>query len=200
MNSIKSILLLLAFLGLIPGCCPDVDPFYRPTEMTVSPIWNNMSYDDLETVIIEEAVGFELWIEFSKKEYLAQHSNPFTFTSRVMATQPCPEDGHEGLKSPVNSLTITSSADFQGIPTGESINDFFHRLEPSGADENGNQSFEQQSVDSELGRFHYLSHFEEYLPLHLTELPGNNLEHQFTVLLIFEDGTSLSGTSSEVQF
>lgn len=200
MKLFKTFPLLLIFLGLIPGCCPDVDPFYQPTEMSVTAIWNNSPYTGFEDLTIENADGFELWIEFTQKQFLSSTTPSFSFATSLMATQPCPEDGHEGLKSPVSSLTITSNSEFQEVPAGENLNQYFHRLEPSGADEQGNQAFEPMSVDSELGRFHFLSYYEGHIPVYLSELPENNLEHEFSIELVFEDGTTISGVSAGVQF
>ncbi|MFT4723605.1 MAG: hypothetical protein ACI897_001688, partial [Flavobacteriales bacterium] len=38
------------------------------------------------------------------------------------------------------------------------------------------------------------------LSMKLSMLPENNLAHSFTVTLTFENGTSLTGVSSEIQF
>ena len=130
MKLFKVFPLLLVFMGLIPSCCcPDVDPFYMPTEMTVKSIWNNSLYDEFEDLTIEEADGFELRLEFTKREFLADMTPSFSFINQAMATQPCPGDGEQGLKHKASAMEILSTSDFQDIPAGESINHFFHVLE-----------------------------------------------------------------------
>lgn len=199
MNLVKIFPLLLVFLGLIPSCrCPEIDPYYMPTELKINAIWNNSSYDEFQDLIIEEADGFELWVDFSKTEFLVKQT--VSFTNTLMATQPCPEDGYLGLKYKATSITITSSSEFMGIPAGENINEFFHILEYIPDSMNSSGQYEEVSIENMISQLNNGYGFYTHIPILISELPENNLAHTFSVELEFENGRVLSGNSSPVQF
>ena len=192
--------ILLIFLGLIPSCCPEVVPFYVPGSLESDVFLNKVLYADIEDAEITSADGLELWLSFEDLEYIAESSNYFALQSTCYATQPCPEDGHRGLKSPVSSVKITSTAEFQSIEAGEDISEHFHVLEFVERDDDNNPVYNQESISTQLDFFNYLTYSESYVEFHFSELPGNTLEHTFTVELSFEDGSTMSSSSVPVQF
>jgi hypothetical protein len=201
MKAFKTLPLLLVLMGLIPSCyCPDVDLYYIPQEMAITSIWNNSLYDDFEGLTIEEADGFELGIEFTKREFISERTPSFSFTNQAMAMQPCPEDGEQGLKHKTTAIEITSNSIFQDIPAGESINHFFHVLEYDQDSEQGTPQYLEVELENVIPSINESYFHSPELSMKLSMLPENNLAHSFTVTLTFDNGSSLTNTSSEVQF
>ena len=201
MKAFKTLPLLLVFMGLIPSCyCPDVDLYYVPQEMAITSIWNNSLYDDFEDLTIEEADGFELWIEFTQRKFISERTPSFSFTNQAMATQPCPEEGEQGLKHKATAIEIISNSDFQEIPAGESINHFFHILEYNQDSEQGAPQYLEVELENVIPSINMEYAYSPEISLKLGMLPENNLAHSFTVTLTFENGSSLAGVSSEIQF
>lgn len=201
MKAFKTLSLLLVFTGLIPSCyCPDVDLYYIPQEMAITSIWNNSLYDDFEDLTIEEADGFELWIEFTQREFISERRPSFSFTNQAMATQPCPEDGEQGLKYKATAIEIISNSDFQEIPAGESINHFFHILEYNQDSEEGTPQYLEVELENVIPSINMEYAYSPEISLKSGMPPENNLAHSFTVTLTFENGSSLAGVSSEIQF
>ena len=201
MKAFKTLSLLLVFTGLIPSCyCPDVDLYYIPQEMAITSIWNNSLYDDFEGLAIEEADGFELGIEFTKREFISERTPSFSFTNQAMAMQACPKDGEQGLKYKATAIEIISNSDFQEIPAGESINHFFHILEYNQDSEEGTPQYLEVELENVISSINMEYAYSPEISLKLGMLPENNLAHSFTVTLTFENGTSLTGVSSEIQF
>ncbi len=192
--------LLLVFLGLIPSCCPEVVPFYIPGTLETEVVLDRVLYTDLEEPEISSVDGLQIWLSFEDLQYVADSKLVLALQSACYATQPCPEDGHGGLKSKVTSIKITSSEEFQGTASGEDINQFFHVLEFDGRDENNEIIYSQQSVSSSLENFDYLTYTQSYVEIDFSELPGNNQEHRFTVELTFENQSTLSGSTGPIQF
>ena len=201
MKAFKTLSLLLVFTGLIPSCyCPDVDLYYIPQEMAITSIWNNSLYDDFEGLAIEEADGFELGIEFTKREFISERTPSFSFTNQAMAMQACPKDGEQGLKYKATAIEIISNSDFQEIPAGESINHFFHILEYNQDSEEGTPQYLEVELENVISSINMEYAYSPEISLKLGMLPENNLAHSFTVTLTFENGSSLAGVSSEIQF
>jgi hypothetical protein len=192
--------LLLVFLGLIPSCCPEVVPFFIPGNLEAEVVLNNVIYEDMEEVEILSVDGLQIWLSFEDLQYVAESKSVLALQNSCYATQPCPEDGHRGLKSKVASVRITSSEEFQEIESGEDLSLYFHVLRFDGRDDNDEVIYAQESVSSSFENFNYLTHSESYVHLNFSELPGNNEEHTFTVELTFENESTLSSTTVPVQF
>jgi hypothetical protein len=201
MKAFKTLPLLLVLMGLIPSCyCPDVDLYYIPQEMAITSIWNNSLYDDFEGLTIEEADGFELGIEFTKREFISERTPSFSFSNQAMAMQPCPEDGEQGLKHKATAIEIISNSDFLDIVAGASINHFFYILEYDQDSEQGTPQYLEVELENVISSINDSYFNSPELSMKLSMLPEYNLAHSFTVTLTFDNGSSLTNTSSEVQF
>lgn len=200
MKNLKLLVLLTLCCGLIPSCCDEVIPYFKPSSLENEVYLDGQLLADLEDTELFSTEGLQLWLSFGNVEFIAEQQFNFSFQNTCLATQPCPEDGHLGLKSPVSTILITSSAEFQGMSAGEDISQYFHVLEFLERDEEDNPVYTEESVTNSFGRFSYLVYDSSYVELNFSELPDNNETHEFSVELTFEDGTSLSSTSEPVQF
>jgi hypothetical protein len=117
-----------------------------------------------------------------------------------MAMQPCPEDGEQGLKHKATAIEIISNSDFLDIVAGASINHFFHILEYDQDSEQGTHQYLEVELENVISSINDSYFNSPELSMKLSMLPENNLAHSFTVTLTFENGTSLTGVSSEIQF
>jgi len=201
MKKLRLLPLLFLFLGLFPGCCEEVEPFFMPGMLSSDIMMNQALYSEIESPEITSTEGLQLWLSFDEFTFMAEQKNWSLFQQSALATQPCPEPGHAGLKSQIIEITITSTEEFQGVEAGNSINEHFHALRSSGEqDDEGNWIMEERSVESTFSELQYLYYGLAHIELNFSNLPANNLAHVFTVELIFEDGTSLTSSTETIQF
>lgn len=184
----KKLILLLFFLGLIPlGCiCTESDRAYmeiQDFELIVFIDGKNKQ----GTNVIAASQNFKLEIHVLEYDYIVSNSQSFSpFTSSAAATS-CLNMGYNGLKPKIDSIKIYSDNYFNGIAPGENLDSVFHAQYYDVVDGEKTQF---------TGEFDLL---KDYLNisiwninqgfLQLNTKPQDNIVHQFTVQLFFENKT-----------
>lgn len=123
----KRLLLLLLCLGLVPLACEKQNPdddykVFKSCSVYAVVLDSTNAFKD--TITPTDSVVLQFHPEY---EYVAEYFR-FSLSSSVYADEP-PEKGHMGLKHKVDSIRVTASREFNGIPPGKDVSGLFHAYE-----------------------------------------------------------------------
>lgn len=172
-----------------------------PLEMEVHVLKDGSFIGTDESVNGEEELAF--YLKYTEIKYIAKTTLDIGFQNSAHALS-CDPPGYGGLKSPLSTIKISSNQPFQGIQAGEAINEHFHVVRyASEPDEDGNPITEELTLEEGISIIESNLHPEYGLggtEINFSSLPGNNLEHTFTVELNFECSSSIAAITVPVQF
>lgn len=171
--------------ALLTACfCKDVQPYWKPVSGTTSVFSvQDFSYFEIFSgdTIQADSVAFTLKFD---PVFLSGSNDYFGLLGNAArATQKCPVDGHEGLKYEVTSISISSNEDYNGISAGNDISQFFRFK----------GELLQNSYSEMFNGFEY-----DYSPdgfgteIFLVNQPNDIVERNFTVIVEFENGDSVT--------
>lgn len=111
---------LLAILLVVDAClkCDDVLPYFDFQEMS-------FHYRNGKEIYVEQ--DFVLIVSLDDVSYLANVKNNFSLIPSAVATEPCPRNGYDGIKHPLDSIRIVSHANWDSThQAGSHLNDLFY--------------------------------------------------------------------------
>lgn len=184
----KGILIIVGYLviGFTISCCDSVThPYYDFGSITIV----NTVYDNDST---QQLIDTEFAIKL--EDYTLYSQTSFNLFYTVYATQPCPENGNEGLKFPIIEIKIsTDQVYFDTIPPNTDISDLFYFRDYSDSI--------IALTDLEISQYlvSYGRGINPFFPL--LYVNKNNLvgiAHIFTFVLTKSNGDIVSGVSDSV--
>jgi len=184
MNIKKLVLVSLLFSGILGCGCFNDGSEWNIESFTVS-IFDKNGMQPTDGVIEGDSIVLEVFFE---PEYVEFNANPLSgLMSSAIATT-CEEPGDDGLNITVNSFLITSNADFNETPAGESLNEFIIV--------NGNLSLEEWIEISH--RWGYQNYGRSGLTF--IEKPGDSSSHIFILQFVMESGEIIEQKTEEIQW
>ena len=179
-KKLLTLLLASGCLGFFSCLCSDVLPFWKIEDFSIDfqDTQNNNAVDG--TIATDTLV---IAFTFAPEFVAFQQSPSSLFINSAMAFQ-CDDPGRDGLKDPISDFKLTSDTNFNGIPPGGAIKNFYFEVSGYGT------SFDKLSDwlhTSEEWGYPYNSTSK----LFLTEKPLNQSVHTFTVHMTFSSGKIL---------
>ena len=184
LNFKKLFLVLILFCGIV-GCeCFNAGTEWNIDSFTVS-ISDKNDNPPLNGIIEGDSIKLQLMFE---AEFVEINSNPFKgLMSSALATS-CEEPGDDGLNDKIANFLISSNAEFNEIPIGESLND---RVVV-----NGNKSITDWISTSNSWVFRH----REFADLIFIEKPERSSNHTFTLRFILESGEIIEQKTDVIQW
>lgn len=181
-KTLLSLFFATGLFGLLVSCfCKDVNPYWNITDFTIEVLDANRA-----PLVNNQYQGDALILNIDMDTYF--HANTYNpFVNSCYATQPCPRDGHRGMKDPVVAITITSSEVYNGIPAGQSLNQF--------ARAQGEFTLDELINSRQFFTFEY---YEQHLEIRLTQKPTDNAVHTFTVKMETDAGHSKEAQTTAI--
>ena len=176
----KFLLVFILGTGVLSCFCDDTVPFWNVKDMEI------LIINDSGTVVVSDSISTDslnIVVDLSL-DYVAEVSLKNLFVNTAMATQQCPNNGEEGMKDPINNITLTANEDYNSFAAGASLNEIVQYAGEEGFD----------TFVSTIGSFPAVSSFG----FHVIEKPTNLDSVKFTLQLDFASGSSLSRESGYI--
>ena len=126
----KFLLVFILGTGVLSCFCDETDPFWNVKDIDINFINDDGAFVASDSIFADSLnviVDFDL-------DYVAEISFQNLFVNAAMATQPCPTDGEEGMKDPINNITLTANEDYNTFAAGTSLNEIVRYAEVEGFD------------------------------------------------------------------
>ncbi|MFT6321797.1 MAG: hypothetical protein ACJAT4_002727 [Granulosicoccus sp.] len=176
----KFLLVFILGTGVLSCFCDEVVPFWNVKDIEI-----NFINDDGEIVVSDSIFADSLNVIVSfDLDYVAEVSFQNIFINSAMATQPCPSNGEEGMKDPINNMTLTADEEYNDFAAGASLNEIVRY--------GGEEGFGRFVIT--VGDFPAVSFFG----FQIMEKPLNLDSVKFTLQLDFVSGDSISKESGYV--
>jgi hypothetical protein len=184
----RGILIVFGYflLGIIISCCEEVThPYYDFKTMEIeTQVWeNDTTNGNFSTMFSIKLEDFTLYSDVGTN-----------FFNSAYATQPCPENGNEGLKFPITEIKITcDQIFFDTIQSNTDISYLFFSTEYS------DSMVSLVNLDVNQYFMTYSRGIQSFFPaLYLSKNNLLGIEHVFTFDLKKANGALVSGTSDPV--
>ncbi len=176
----KFLLVFVLATGVLSCFCDDTVPFWNVTDIEI------LIINDAGSVVASDSISADslnMVVDFTL-DYVAEASLQNLFVNTAMATQPCPNNGEEGMKDPINNITLSANEDYNNFTAGASLNEIVRYGDGQGFD----------GFVSEVGSFPAVSSFS----FQVMEKPTNLDSVKFTLQFDFVSGNSISRESDYI--
>ena len=195
-------LLLLVFMGMVPmGCFRCEVPDYailREFSLFISePAPGAIPFSEpvLDNGARTTATALLLSIRQLQYDYVSAPSLRPLFTSQALAWS-CEDPGLKGLKDQVEAVKLTSKGLFNGVPAGQSLNQFVRgRTFSFFAD---TAEFPLDQLADVLNRRKYNNDIKNPISLRISPKPRDNAQQQFELRIRLQSGKEVTQTTPAI--
>jgi len=191
--TLKRILIIVLFLGLIPAACwnKDVQPHTRLGDMSVQSFQDkSLTSQIIEADAITDSI---IYFKLNSKATFISSLPKFDFINTSYAFRKA-KPGYDGLKVKLSDIRITSDNLFNGNAEGTNLKTYFGWIffddEP---DNSIDKLMTELNEDSDC-----LLTGNDYFKFVMNAKPTDSLSHRFTFDFIYVDGTVQSATSEKL--
>lgn len=184
----KLAFLVFFLIGCGDGCCSDVLGLWVLEDASIE-LLDESELPIEEPTVVSDSLFIQLSGELS---FVYNNSNSIGFGSSLLATS-CPDFGFGGPEDPVTTFRFTSSQTYNGIPSGDSLNDFIRPVECLHCDEDTIEEWLTRlnrgdaglaPTGTEESRF-----FDKFI---LKQKPANNNVHTLTLYMETHSGVGFT--------
>lgn len=176
----KILLVFILGTGVLSCFCDNTVPFWNVTDIDV------LIINDSGSLVVSDSISADslnIIVDFSL-DYIADVSMKNLFINTALASRQCPNNGEEGMKDPINNITLTANENYNNFAEGSSLNEIVQY--------GGEEGFD--NFVNVIGSLPAVSSFG----FQVMEKPTNLDSVKFTLQFDFASGNSISQESGYV--